>query len=298
MKKVFSTVLFLVLGLSGMAQENNTLKLTSLSDTIVYVKGRKYVIHEADKKLNIKVFGKTAKGDTIVDDMVYEATYNDEQTTEKRFEFSTPFQKKKRNSFDAHLGGIYMGFAGVTDNFGLGSSDNIDLASTHSWEWGFGFFGGQAQLSKDGHWGMATNFGLGFRRFRLQGNNILIDNNGTTVIEHGNENNTYALSRLEYFFIRIPVCLEWQERLHGKQLFFSGGFESEFRMNVKSRARVNGDMKTLGNDLNANPSAINILLQAGYANLGLYLRCSTSKLFKSDRGPKTYPYSFGVVLYY
>src|SRR5574344_2830692 len=126
MKKPFFILLLVLLPLIGTAQNDNRSLPT---DTTVIIKGRKYIIKEADKKLNIKVYGKTQRGDTIQDDMVYEATYNDEQTTERRFEFSMPFQKKRQNKTNSVsiLTGIYLGYCQLNSDFGFGGSDAVDL---------------------------------------------------------------------------------------------------------------------------------------------------------------------------
>ena len=77
MKKQLIILSLALLPIIGIAQNNDN-ENSLPADTTVVIKGRKYVIHEAEKKLNIKVYGKTQRGDTIKDAMIYEATFNDE----------------------------------------------------------------------------------------------------------------------------------------------------------------------------------------------------------------------------
>lgn len=297
MKKTLSIALFLTLGLSGMAQETNKPQPAS-SDTVIYAKGRKFVINEADKKLNVKVYGKTAKGDTISDDMVYEATYNDEQTTERRFEFSIPFYKKKQyHYFESHAAGFYMGFCEMNDNFGLGNSDKVNLTLSHSWELGLNLISGKIKLTNDGHWGITSALGWGYRAFRLDGNYAFREKDGTTIIDAGSTGNEYAVSKLRYYFWRLPISLEWQTKI-GSRLFIAGGLEPEWRFAIKSRGRLNGDKATFDRNLNVYPIGLNTLFQAGYGDVGCYLRCSIDKMFKNNHGPKIFPCSFGMMLYF
>lgn len=100
----------------------------------------------------------------------------------------------------------------------------------------------------------------------------------------------------------IPVALEWQKRFshsnaHGP-LFFSAGLEAEIRHGAKSKAKVNGHKKNLDSGLNVHPVGINLLAQAGYGDIGVYLRYSTYSLFEHKKGPELYPYSFGLCWYW
>lgn len=296
MKKSVLVWLLALLPLFGMAQQTDTIS----SDTTVFVKGRKLIIHEADKTLNIKVYGKTEKGDTIADDKVYEATYNDEQTTERRFLFSTPFSNwktKKDARFDPHNQGIYIGYCEMNDAFGLGNADNVNLRLSRSWEIGLNLISGHVDLSHDGHWGFTSSLGWGYRSFRLDGNAAFRENDGVTTIQDGTAGNMYSESRLRYNFFRLPLAIEWQDKI-GERLFVSAGIEPEWRYGVQSKGHINGNKAIFDRELNVYPVGANALLQGGYGDIGFYARCSLIKMFKSNHGPKIYPCSFGIVWYW
>ena len=63
-------------------------------------------------------------------------------------------------------------------------------------------------------------------------------------------------------------------------------------------AKVNGEKETLGKGMNVHPVGINLLAQAGFGNLGFYLRYSTYGLFEKGKGPDLYPLSFGACWYW
>ena len=99
--------------------------------------------------------------------------------------------------------------------------------------------------------------------------------------------------------LKFPLSIEWQTRLNGKgPLFFAVGPEAEIRHGFRSKAKVNGSKKTIDKGLNGRPLGINLLAQAGYADLGVYMRYSTYGLFEKNKGPELYPFSFGVCWYW
>ena len=125
--------------------------------------------------------------------------------------------------------------------------------------------------------------------------------NGQEMQPEGSETTTpyYSDSRLRHFFFRIPVQLEWQQRWNKSLVFFNFGPEFEIRHGVKSFSHVNGSKKqTVGKGMYVRPIGTNLLLQAGYGNLGVYLRYSMNTLFQGNKGPDVSPYSFGIAWYW
>ena len=121
------------------------------------------------------------------------------------------------------------------------------------------------------------------------------------MLPEGNDDTTpyYSDSRLRHFFFRIPVQLEWQQRWNKSLVFFNFGPEFEIRHGVKSFSHVNGGKKqTVGKGMYVRPIGANLLLQAGYGNLGVYLRYSMNTLFQGGKGPEMMPYSFGIAWYW
>ena len=46
-----------------------------------------------------------------------------------------------------------------------------------------------------------------------------------------------------------------------------------------------------------HPVGVNLLVQAGYGSVGLYLRYSLTPFFQRDKGPEAVPYSFGLAFF-
>ena len=85
--------------------------------------------------------------------------------------------------------------------------------------------------------------------------------------------------------------MEWQQRVGRNKVFFNAGPEFEIRHSVKSFSHINGGKKkTVGKGMYVQPVGINLLAQAGYGNIGIYLRYSTYGLFQKDKGPEVSPY--------
>lgn len=296
MKKQFILLAWVLFPIIGVAQNEDNGKPLS-SDTTVVIKGRKYVIREADKKLNIKVYGKTQRGDTIANDMVYEATFNDEQTTERRFEFTMPFQKKRQNKTNSVsiLTGIYLGYCQLNSDFGFGGSDAVDLRTSKSWEIGIGISRNRFGIDPAGHWNFIIGLDWGYRSFRLEGNNAFILKDNMTLIEAGTSDRVYSASRLRYNFLRLPLMFDWSTRWK-RRFHLSAGIEPEWRYRVRSKAKVNGGgSQTLDSDLNVYPIGLNVVFEGRCGNIGFYGRCATGQLLKSNKGPKMYPSSFGII---
>ena len=288
-------------GLVDMAQNESTLQ-----DTTLYVNGRKIVIKEQGDKIKVKLYESASGGDTITNAQIFEGVYLNGQSTESRTVLSAlPFSKKnnKRNRFEPHAGGFYIGYTRLSNDFlSFNPSNGADLNTSHSWEIGGNLFTGSHAFAPTYNWGITIGLGWGYRSMRLDGNDAFREIDGVTEIYSGMEAEEpieYSKSRLRYFYFRIPLSIEWQTRLNGKgPLFFAVGPEAEIRHGFRSKAKVNGSKKTIDKGLNGRPLGINLLAQAGYADLGVYMRYSTYGLFEKNKGPELYPFSFGVCWYW
>ena len=119
--------------MSGMAQNESTPQ-----DTTLYVNGRKIVIKEQGDKIKVKLYESASGGDTITNAQIFEGVYLNGQSTESRTVLSAlPFSKKnnKRNRFEPHAGGFYIGYTRLSNDFlSFNPSNGADLNTSHSWE--------------------------------------------------------------------------------------------------------------------------------------------------------------------
>ena len=127
--------------MSGMAQNESTPQ-----DTTLYVNGRKIVIKEQGDKIKVKLYESASGGDTITNAQIFEGVYLNGQSTESRTVLSAlPFSKKnnKRNRFEPHAGGFYIGYTRLSNDFlSFNPSNGADLNTSHSWEIGGNLFTG------------------------------------------------------------------------------------------------------------------------------------------------------------
>lgn len=268
-------------------------------DTTIVIENRKFVVKEDDGKIRVKIYEEIADGDTIKNDQIFEGVYLDGQTMEQRFSVSIPFVKKEKNKswwFDPHIAGFYIGYNRLYDGMSF-SDGEADLVASKSWEWGLNLWDGSLNLSHN--WAIASGLGFGYTSYRIDGGKALYRVDGETILMDAPEESTLSKSRLRYYHFRLPIVLEWQQRINRNgPLFFSFGPEIETRMWARSKAKVDGKKKTLARDLNTHPVGINLLAQAGYGDWGFYARYSTANLFESGKGPKLYPFSMGICWYW
>lgn len=294
-------LLFMVAPLSIMAQNEN-----ASQDTTLYVNGRKVVIKEQGDKIKVKLYERVSNGDAIANTQIFEGVYLNGQSTESRTVLDVlPFAKrnKRQNRFDPHASGFYIGYSQLSNNFlSFSPSNRASLNTGHSWEIGANLFTGSHAFGPTHNWGITIGLGWGYRSMRLDGNYVFREIDGVTEIYPGEAEEyptEYSKCRLRYFYFRIPLSIEWQTRISGKgPLFIAVGPEAEIRHGFRSKGKINGAKKTFDKGLNGRPVGINLLAQAGYADLGVYMRYSTYGLFEKNKGPELYPFSFGVCWYW
>lgn len=127
------------------------------------------------------------------------------------------------------------------DFLSFDNSAKADLNLSRSWEFGFNVISLCHNFKKNPHWGLNFGVNWGYRSFSFDGNRALLKADGQTYFAEGDEENSYSSSRLRHFFFRIPITLEWQQRLgRSNKLFFNIGPEFEIRHGVKSFTHING----------------------------------------------------------
>lgn len=270
----------------------------------IITEGDSIIIRKGSGNMRIRVYEEQPTDGESKEVEIYEGVYLERVESDKRtFLDALPFipQKKKDNAYEPHNSGIFIGYSRMSNDFlSFDNSAKADLNLSRSWEFGFNVISLCHNFKKNPHWGLNFGVNWGYRSFSFDGNRALLKADGQTYFAEGDEENSYSSSRLRHFFFRIPITLEWQQRLgRSNKLFFNIGPEFEIRHGVKSFTHINGGKKQrMGKDMYVNPVGVNLLAQAGYGDFGLYLRYSTTSLFQKDKGPKMSPYSFGIAWYW
>ena len=279
---------------------------------VVETQGDSIIILKGEGDMRIKLYEQQTEEGEQKEVEIYEGVYLERVDADKRtFLDALPFipNKKKRSSYEPHVSGIFLGFSHMSDNFmGFGASPKAHLDLSQSWEFGFNFLCAYHNFKKNPHWGLNIGLNWGYRSFSIDGDFALLKQDGASFFQSGQEmrpegsDNTtpyYSSSRLRHFFFRIPVLLEWQQRWNRGPIFFNFGPEFEIRHGVKSFSHVDGGKKqTVGKGMYVRPVGVNLLLQGGYGNLGVYLRYSMNTMFQGGKGPDVSPYTFGIAWYW
>lgn len=270
----------------------------------ITTEGDSIIIRKGSGNMRIRVYEEQLTDGESKEVEIYEGVYLERVESDKRtFLDALPFipQKKKDNAYEPHNSGIFIGYSRMGNDFlSFDNSAKADLNLSRSWEFGFNVISLCHNFKKNPHWGLNFGVNWGYRSFSFDGNRALLKADGQTYFAEGDEENSYSSSRLRHFFFRIPITLEWQQRLgRSNKLFFNIGPEFEIRHGVKSFTHINGGKKQrVGKDMYVNPVGVNLLAQAGYGDFGLYLRYSATSLFQKNKGPEMSPYSFGIAWYW
>lgn len=282
------------------AQQNN-----QPQQATVTTEGDSIIIRKGSGNMRIRIYEEQPANGDSKETEIYEGVYLErvEEPDKRTFLDALPFipTKKKDNAYEPHNSGLFIGYSRMGSDFlSFDNNGTANLNLSRSWEFGFNIISLAHNFRKNPHWGLNFGVNWGYRSFSFNGNRALLKTDKQAYFAESNEGNSYSNSRLRHFFFRIPITMEWQQKLGREdKLFFNIGPEFEIRHGVKSFTHINGGGKQrVGKDMYVRPVSVNLLVQAGYGDFGLYLRYSTTSLFQKDKGPEMSPYSFGIAWYW
>ena len=313
MEKTILTSAFVLLSVCLMGAEE-------LPADTTFQFNRKYIeIKEDSAQIKVKVFEKNEANDTVQYKQLYEGIFSDEKSYEKwtvqeAVGFDIPFikpfsrQKKERSKqMTAHWDGLGLGFANIADrSLNMTNVNGVSIDAGSSREW-FLNIGEKILPVYRKNIGITTGIGISWLNLRLDNNTRLVDTNGVTGVYPAPENIQYSLSRLMITRINVPLLLEWQPTIQGKnKAFLSAGIVggvktfSSFLVKYKDRTdtgkRVSIENKDRG--LNTTPLYLDYIVQAGYDCVGIYAKYSPFGIFQENKGPDVRAVSLGFILYF
>lgn len=282
------------------AQQNN-----QPQQATVTTEGDSIIIRKGSGNMRIRIYEEQPANGDSKETEIYEGVYLErvEEPDKRTFLDALPFipTKKKDNAYEPHNSGLFIGYSRMGSDFlSFDNNGTANLNLSRSWEFGFNIISLAHNFRKNPHWGLNFGVNWGYRSFSFNGNRALLKTDKQAYFAESNEENSYSNSRLRHFFFRIPITMEWQQKVGREdKLFFNIGPEFEIRHGVKSFTHINGGGKQrVGKDMYVRPVSVNLLVQAGYGDFGLYLRYATTSLFQKDKGPEMSPYSFGIAWYW
>lgn len=274
--------LFLLCAATGSAQETEAAR-----DTTLLINGRKIIISEQADEIKVKLYEVASFGDTIANDQIFEGIYKNGQSTERRILFSYPFSRRYPRRY---IAGAYLGLNR------LANADGMKYRQGRSWEVGANVFEVANRLGKNRHWVFAIGGGLKANYYGYNGNAALQeDADDISRWQPAPEGYAYKRSCFARSSVVIPVIVDWQAHPEKIESFFvQAGFEAETSFCMTEVKYKEGDGEENLRYKYFAPTGINILIRAGFKDVGIYGRCSCTPLFEKGKGPQAYPYSIGV----
>lgn len=280
---------------------------SSNTDTTIVVNNRQIKVSENDGKINIEVY--SISGDTL--SRIYETIYTDSTKTTRweigesiNFPFSDYIGKKKKksNDFSPHWAGVGFGFVNAMDShfkfLNSQAPNGVSLDFGESFEIFWNVFDIAVPLYKD-RFGMVFGFGLDWRNYKMNEDKRFIYSDHRIGIETMPEGSTLSYSRLKTVDIVLPVLFEYQIKPGCNAIYIQGGAHVNFRTHSSLKTRFTSDdlaQKYFKDGIGSNPVNIDLVLKAGFRNIGFYVKYSPNKMFESHKGPDMRSFSTGVAL--
>ena len=276
------------------------------------------------KRVEVEVYELREDGEADAYEKIFEGHYQDGKVIEQRrsllsIDMSSPlskinakqshdsgsgikivgfYDKSNLKHIDPHYSGFGVGFAGFADR---GDIDEIPLRSSSSIEINFNMIQKAIPLSHHYKWALVTGFGIRWTRYHLKGNHFFEEIDDYTQLLTASGELKFKKSKLGVTTLNVPLLLEWQK--HNRSLFVSAGAVCSFKTASSSRifyVDENGKKQKEKVDagMTLRPVTMDILVQVGTKDFGIFSRYSPISLFEKHKGPELYPLTFGAMLYF
>lgn len=209
---------------------------------------------------------------------------------------------KSKRKFKEHFPFIYWGATRLTGSPSIGitgSYAGIPQNTGKSYEWGMYLFRlfKPITLNKQRTIAITSSFGFAQTINRLKDDYMFVsDGNSTDCIQSKDD---YSKTWLRTWSLRLPVCVEFQIPVKGREssFFFSVGPEVDYKLSVISRGKLDGKKRTIDNDLDVNRFGLNLLMQIGYGNFGFISRMGLTPIFRQTLPENVYNSMFTFFVY-
>lgn len=280
------------------------------NDTVFNYKNKTIEILDGDKDLQIIVFEINESGDTIRNELRYEAIYDDERVVEReydnRFEISIPevFRPKSKRArhFNSHWNGFGVGFTNLPEqtnfdgelasvvNSGTSLQYNLDIGDATC---GIGISSMRIVLG----------MGIQFNSVHLQTNKAIEVVDYKSVITTTASGADYNTSRLHFTYLTVPLLLEYNSPGRGFSTFFiNAGVVGKIKTASSSKVWYNEDGRKkklkMPGELNIRPVSFDFIAQAGFGDFGVFATYSPLDLFMNNKGPKGNQVALGLKYYF
>lgn len=277
------------------------------ADTTFHYQDRTVVIREQPDEINVSVYRQNEAGDTIWSNKIYEGIFMDDQSVERRYENKFDIfvpdifkPKSKRNVAASHWAGFGIGFSNMPTGWDFDGEMASSLNLSRSMQYNLNFFDDHWKLGNNGL-SLVTGFGIQFNSMHLQTNKFMEVIDYKTLISTSEEK--LKNSRLHYTYLTFPLLLEVNFPIgRSETIFLNAGVVGKVKTASSSKIWLSGNgreskIKQPGN-LNIRPVTVDLLLQAGIGDFGIFMSYTPFSVFLQNKGPEANQGTVGLQLYF
>ena len=271
---------------------------------------KRIVVKEINDKqrIDVEVYEVLDDDELLPYEKIFEGHYRDGISSEQRkylMSIDIPSPIKKRKFEDArkcrlphHDAAFGVGFAGFADE---GDKENVPFRYSSSPEISLTVYRKAVALSRNNQLGLVTGLGIRWVRYHLKGNQYFEEVEDETKLIPGDDSWDMKKSKLGITTLNVPLLLEWKTR--NRNLFLSAGAVCSFKTASSSRiyykdARGKKQSEKVDQGMTLRPVTVDMLVQAGTRDIGIYARYSPVSIFEKSKGPELYPLTVGVMFYF
>jgi len=222
---------------------------------------------------------------------------NEENNTEKEWEFNNDKDKKYKNY--GHWSGFELGINTLLNKKGGTSFDNnfLEIDPAQSFNFSFNFAELEIPFGTP-HIGLITGLGFEHSRYGFKNNNILMSNSDSTWSVTDTTRN-FSKNQLRTWYFNVPLLLQINTSTASKKnIHFEMGVIGGVRIGSKTfqkYAILGGDQEDKGKGkYNINPFKLDATARIGYKGVGLFMNYNLLPLFDTNKTELAYPLTVGI----
>ncbi len=214
------------------------------------------------------------------------------------------YRHPERNNFNAHWAGFELGILNfVNAKASLASDKDLEylvLIPEKTMLYGLNILEVGYPLSKNGRFGIASGAGMEWNSLALKHNiNLYEDEKGKLHAEYIDPNTMkYTKNKLNAVYVTVPLMFEYQKPFKHRKFYVSAGLTGGIRAWSKQKQKYKKNGKTYKNktveDFQLSPFRYGAFMAVGYGDIGLFIKCAFTSLFRPDVAPEIYPVSVGI----
>lgn len=198
-------------------------------------------------------------------------------------------------------GGCELGFNGYMDNkFSTKLPDEykfLDYKPGTSLAFNLNLPEVNFNLTKK-HFGITTGLGFSWNNYKFQDKNTILRNDTAVIFGYTNPNKDQTKSKLTTVFITVPLLVGYQTGgKHGRDFRVNVGAIASYKIKSYTKRVINDENKIKDTEeYHLNPFRCEATVRLGWKHFNLFANYAITEMFKSNEGPKVYPFTVGLAL--